>query len=71
MMLIYCGKINITKDKVESLLDSNKDVAAEANAEGKPVTPAGMLVVSRDQHAGQIHNIIISNKLYEDVEKLK
>jgi hypothetical protein len=70
-MLINCGNINITTDKIESLLGANKDVAAEANAEGKPVTPVGMLLVSRDQHAGKIHNIIISNKLYEDVEKLK
>jgi hypothetical protein len=71
MMLIYCGNINITKDKIESLLGANKDDAAEANAEGKPVTPAGMSLVSRDQHAGQIRNIIVSNKLYEDVDKLK
>jgi hypothetical protein len=70
-MLIYCGNINITKDKIESLLGANRDIALEANAEGKPDTPAGILFMSRKQNAGQIHNIILSNKLYKDVEKLK
>lgn len=71
MMLIYCGNINITKDKIESLLGANKGVALEANAEGKSDTPAGILFTSRNQNAGQILNIIISNKLYENVGKYK
>ena len=53
------------------MLGANKDVALEANAEGKPDTPAGILFMSRNQNAGQIHNIIANNKLYEDVENLK
>jgi hypothetical protein len=70
-MLIYCGNINVTEDKIESLLGANRDVALEANAEGKPDALTGILFVSRKRHAGQIHNTIISNKLHEDVEKLK
>jgi hypothetical protein len=62
-MLIYCGKFNITKDKLESLLGANKDVAAEANAVGKQDISADILFVSRNQNAGQIRNIIINNKL--------
>jgi len=53
------------------LLGANKDVAVEANADGKPNTAAGILFMSRNQNSGQILNIIRSNKLYEDVEKLK
>jgi len=34
MVLIYGRNINITKDKIESLLGANKDVALEANAGG-------------------------------------
>ena len=71
MMLIYCGNINITKDKIKFLLGAITHVALEANAEGKPGTPTGILFRSRNQNAGQIHNIIISNELYEDVEKCK
>jgi hypothetical protein len=63
--------INITKDKIESLLVASKDVALQVNTEGKPDTPAGILFMSRHQNAGQIHNIIITNKLYENVEKMK
>lgn len=63
--------MNITKDKIESLVGANKDVALEANAEGRSDTPAGMLFMSRNQNAGQIHNILRSYKLYEGVEILE
>jgi len=63
MILIYRRNMNITKDKIESLLGANKDIAVEANA--------GILFMSRNQNAGQIHNIIRSNKLYEGVEILE
>jgi len=53
------------------LLGANRDVALEANAEGKSDTPADMLFTSRNQNAGQIRNIIRNNKLYEGMEILK
>ena len=56
-------KVNITKDEIESLLGAKKNVALEANTEVKRDTPAGILFMSRNQNAGQIQNMIISNNI--------
>jgi hypothetical protein len=75
---VYANDVNllrerthITKGKLESLLGASKFVALEVNTEGKPDTPAGLLFMSRRQNAGQSHNIIITNKLHENMEECK
>jgi len=50
----------------EALLEASREVGLEVNTE-----KTKYMVVSGHQNAGHIHNILIVNKLFENVEKCK
>jgi hypothetical protein len=51
---------------VYTLVVASKDIGLEVNAE-----ETGYMIMSRDQNAGQIHNIKLDTKFFERVEQFK
>jgi sorting nexin-29 len=58
--------INITKKNAEALLDASKEIGLEVNSE-----KTKYMFMSRHQTAGQSNYIMIANKSFEKVAKLK
>jgi hypothetical protein len=54
------GNIHVIKKITGALLVDSKEIGLEANAE-----KTNYMVMSRDQHAEQNHNINVGNKLFE------
>jgi hypothetical protein len=63
---ILGGSIHSIKKNAEELVVASKETGLEVNAEKTKYT-----VISRNQNAGQNHNIIIDNKSFERVEEFK
>jgi hypothetical protein len=67
MMLIYWGgSIHAMKKNTEALVVASKEIGLEVNAE-----KTKYMVTSRNQNAGQNHNIKLDNKSFERVEQFK
>jgi hypothetical protein len=60
------GSVNIIKKNTEALLFVSKEIALEVNAE-----KTKCVVMSREQNAGQNHNILMDSKTFEKVEQFK
>jgi hypothetical protein len=58
--------VHTIKENAEALLEARKETGLEVNAE-----KTRYMVISRDQHRGQNHDIKIGNKLFERVEEFK
>jgi sorting nexin-29 len=72
-LLVYADDVNILggsirsiKKNAEALVVARKEICLAANAE-----KTKYMVTSRDQNAGQNHNIKIDNKSFETVQKFK
>jgi hypothetical protein len=66
-LLIYWVKtINTTKKNAEARSEAGREVCVEANTERTEC-----IVVSRHQNLGQNHNLLIPNKSFGNVTKLK
>ena len=63
---ILCGSIHTTKKNIEALVVAGTEVGILTNAE-----KTKCMVMSRDQNAGQSHNIKIGNKSFERVEQFR
>jgi hypothetical protein len=60
------GSIHAIKKNTEALVEASKEIGLEVNAE-----TTKYMVMSRDQNAGQNHNIKTDNKSFERVEQFK
>jgi hypothetical protein len=60
------GSIHAIKKNTEAFVVTSKEIGLEVNAE-----KTKYMVMSRDQNAGQNHNMKIDNKLFERVEQFK
>jgi hypothetical protein len=58
--------INTIKGNTETLLEANRDVGLEINAE-----KTKYMIMSRHQNSGQNQNIRIASESFENVEKFK
>jgi hypothetical protein len=58
--------INTMKGNSETLLEANRDIGLEINAE-----KTKYMIMSRHPNSGQNHNIRIANESFENVEKFK
>jgi hypothetical protein len=58
------GSVHAIKKNTESLVVASKEIGLELNAE-----KTKYMVMSRNQNAGQNHNIQIDNKSFERVEE--
>ena len=58
--------LHTIKENAEALVVACKEIGLEVNAE-----KTRYMVISRDQHPGQNHDIKIGNKLFERVEEFK
>jgi hypothetical protein len=72
-LLVYADDVNILdrsihtiKKHTEALVVASKEIGLEVNAE-----KTKYMVMSRDQNAGQNHNIKIDNKSFERLEQFK
>jgi hypothetical protein len=72
-LLVYADDINILggsvhaiKQNTDALLVASKEIGLEVNAE-----KTKYMVMSRNQNAGQNHNIKLDNKSFERVEQFK
>jgi hypothetical protein len=72
-LLVYADSVNQLRDNkntikknTEALIDANKDVGLEGNAE-----KTTYMLTSCDENAEQIHNINIVNRFLKSVAKLK
>jgi len=63
---ILAGSVRTTKKNTEHLLVGSKEIGLEVNAD-----ETKYMVISRDQNAGQSHNIKIGNSSFERVEEFK
>jgi hypothetical protein len=63
---ILGGSVHAIKKNTEALVVTSKEIGLEVNAE-----KTKYMVMSRDQNAGQNHNIKIDNKPFERVEQFK
>ena len=70
-LLVYADDVNILggsvhtiKEDAEALVIANKEIGLEVNA-----NKTKYMVMSRDQNAGQSHNIKIGNSAFERVEE--
>jgi len=60
------GNVHTIKENAEALLVTSKETGLEVNAD-----KTKYMIMSRDQNAGQIHNIKIDNSSFERVEEFK
>jgi hypothetical protein len=60
------GSVHAIKKNTEALVVATKEIGLEVNAE-----KTKCMVMSRDQNAGQNHNIKVDNKSFEGVEQFK
>jgi hypothetical protein len=72
-LVVYADDVNISggsvhaiKKNIEALLVASKEIGLEVNAE-----KTKYMVMSRNQNAGQNHNIKLDNKAFERVEQFK
>jgi hypothetical protein len=72
-LLVYADDVNILggsihsiKKKAEDLVIASKEIGLEVNAE-----KTNYMIMSRNQNAGQNHNIKIESKSFERVEEFK
>jgi hypothetical protein len=72
-LLVYADDVNILggsvhaiKKNTEGLVVASKEIGLEVNAE-----KTKCMVMSRNQNAGQNHNIKLDNKSFERVEQFK
>jgi hypothetical protein len=72
-ILVYADYVNILgrsvhaiKKNTEALVVASKEIGLEVNAE-----KTKYMIMSRDQNAGQNHNMKIDNKSFERVEQFK
>jgi hypothetical protein len=63
---ILGGSVHAIKKNTEALVVSSKEIGLEVNAE-----KTKYMVMSRDQHVGQNHNIKLDSKSFERVEQFK
>jgi hypothetical protein len=63
---ILGGSVHIIKKNTEALVVASKEIALEVNSE-----KSKYMVMSRNQNAGQNHNIKLDNKYFERVEQFK
>jgi hypothetical protein len=63
---ILCGNINTIKKNTDTLLEATGVVVIEVNSE-----KTKYIVMSCHQNAGKNHNLLISNKSFENVVKSK
>jgi hypothetical protein len=63
---ILGGSVHAIKKNTEDLLIASKEIGLEVNAE-----KTNYMFMSRDQNAGQNHNIRVDNKSFERVEHFK
>jgi hypothetical protein len=61
---ILGGSIHAIKKNTEAFVVAGRDIGLEVNAR-----KTKYMVMSRDQNAGQTHNIKIGNKSFERVEQ--
>jgi hypothetical protein len=66
MMCILGGSVHAIKKNTEALVVASKEIGLELNAE-----KTKYMVISRNQNAGQSHNIKLDNKSFESVEQFK
>jgi hypothetical protein len=60
------GSVHAIKKNTEALLVASKEIGLEVNAE-----KTKYMVMSRNQNAGQNHNIKLDNKSFERLEEFK
>jgi hypothetical protein len=60
------GSVHAVKKNTEALVVASKEIGLEVNAE-----KTTYMVMSRNQNAGQNHNIKLDNKSFERVEQFK
>jgi hypothetical protein len=72
-LLLYADDVNILgrrihaiKKNTEALVVASKEIGLQVNAE-----KTKYMVISRNQNAGQNHNIKVDNKSFERVEQFK
>jgi hypothetical protein len=72
-LLVYADDVNILggsvhaiKKNTEALVDASKEIGLEVNAE-----KTKYMVMSRNQNAGQNHNIKLDNKSFGRVEQFR
>jgi hypothetical protein len=63
---LLCDKIHTAKKNTETLINANKEVGLEVNAE-----KAKYMFLSRQQHAGQNYDIKIAIGIFENVAQFK
>jgi hypothetical protein len=71
-LLVYADDVNLLynidtiKKNIETLIDANKEVGLEVNAE-----KTKSMLMSHCQNAGQNHDIMIANRSLENVAKFR
>jgi hypothetical protein len=72
-LLVYADDVNLLGDNIdainknmETLIDASKEVGLEVNTE-----KTKYMLLSRDQNAGQSHDIKIANNRFENVAKFR
>jgi hypothetical protein len=72
-LLVYADDVNLLGDNIETInkntetsIDASKEVGLEVNAE-----KTKYMLLSRHQNAGQIHDIKIANRCFENVAQFK
>jgi hypothetical protein len=63
MMMMLSGSVHATKKNTEASVAASKEIGLEVNAE-----KTKYMVMSRNQTAGQNHNIKTDNKFFEKLE---
>ena len=66
MMLIYWVEVYVIQRKTQTLVDDSKEMGLEVHTDNTTY-----MAMSRDQNAGQNHNIKTDNKSFESVEQFK
>ena len=65
-VIMLGGTVNTMKEKAEALIMARKETGVEINAD-----KTKYIIMSRDQNAGQSHNMKTDNRSLESAEKFK